>query len=1061
VEFKNTGDGLCVAFSSASAAIACAVQIQQRFERRYRRAEQRLHVRIGLSAGESTVSEGDYFGMPTVEAARLCDRAGPDEILISPAVRMLAGRVSNAELKSVGELELKGLPEPMEAFSVPWRPLEPEAGPGFGGMPLPSTLRSVPSVAYVGRAEERALIELASEAARQGDRQIVLLSGEPGIGKTRLASYSALSAHGEGFAVSWGACSEEVVAPFEPWIAACTHLAQHAPEEALRAHVQRHGGELTRLTRAVQSRLPDTPAPQTSDPETERYLLFSAVADFLDELARAVPVCLVLDDFHWADSQSIALLKHAVRTVEQSRLLVLVTYRDSDLTRGHPLSATLADLRRIDGAQRIALRGLAPDEVAQVMSAAAGHDLDEDGTALATDVAAETGGNPFFVAELLRHLLESGVVVFDERSSRWRVDRSRGVGLPDSLRDVIEQRVDRLGTRARETLSTAAVIGRSFEVELLGRLMGGSETALLDLLEAAVAASLLHESTEEIGRFEFAHALINEALYETLGRTRRARLHHQVALALEELYGNDPGERVADLALHWRLATVAVDRGKASEYARRAGEQALERLAPSEAARWFGDALELLDDGDSVEHCEALIGLGEAQRQNGDGAFRQTLLDAAGLAVRLGHPELQARAVLANTRGWVASVGAVDDGRVRALEAALDALPARGPQRPLLLVQLAIEISFANDFERVQALCDEAIATARSADDTTLLARVLIGASAAFFLVRLPDTLAHRLELTREAITLAERTGDPQLQARAWMWRREAGFQAGDLEMIEQALERTCHFADRAGDITARWTTIIAACDRAMLAGDLAGAEAKAIEAATFGTQNAEPDAALVAGLQIFMIRQEQRRLSEIAALVAARARETPGLPSLQMAVACCELEAGNLDAARATLKRFAEHDFADFPHDAGWLAAMSRCTDIAAACQERVAARKLYELLLPYRSQFGYSGYTIFCSVERMLGRLALLVGDLDLADRHLAAAEAVHERLGARLQLAWTRIDQAKVLIARRSDGDRARELLEHARNQADEVGGELARRAAEELLCASFAEPAPARS
>ncbi|HEX5194647.1 MAG TPA: adenylate/guanylate cyclase domain-containing protein, partial [Solirubrobacteraceae bacterium] len=180
-EFKNSGDGLWVAFASASAAVECAVLIQQSFERRYRRAEQRLHVRIGCSAGESTVRDGDYFGMPPVEAARLCDHAPADGILISAAVRLLAGRAQDVELESVGRLELKGMPEPIEAFAVSWRPLEPEAGAAseLGGPPLPLVLRSVPSVAYVGRAEERALIERARDTARGGRRQVVLVSGEP------------------------------------------------------------------------------------------------------------------------------------------------------------------------------------------------------------------------------------------------------------------------------------------------------------------------------------------------------------------------------------------------------------------------------------------------------------------------------------------------------------------------------------------------------------------------------------------------------------------------------------------------------------------------------------------------------------------------------------------------------------------------------------------------------------------------------------------------------------------------------------------------------------------
>src|ERR1700730_8911020 len=263
-EVKNTGDGLMVAFSSASAAVKCAVSMQQLFERRYRKPEQGLHVRIGVGAGESTLKDGDYFGMPSIESARLCAQAPTDGILISAAVKMLAGRCDGVEFASAGELELKGIPEPVEAFSVSWAPLREEACTA-GGWPLPAVLRSVPPVSYVGRVDERAAIEEAMVLARDRARQLVLLSGEPGIGKTRLASYAAHRAHAEGFAVCWGACSEELAVPYEPWIEVCSQLVEHTPQELLQNHVERHKGELGRLARNLKRRVEDLPEPQTSD----------------------------------------------------------------------------------------------------------------------------------------------------------------------------------------------------------------------------------------------------------------------------------------------------------------------------------------------------------------------------------------------------------------------------------------------------------------------------------------------------------------------------------------------------------------------------------------------------------------------------------------------------------------------------------------------------------------------------------------------------------------------------------------------------------------------------
>ncbi|HXW58884.1 MAG TPA: AAA family ATPase, partial [Solirubrobacteraceae bacterium] len=662
-EVKNTGDGLMVAFPSASEAIECAVAMQQAFERRYRDAEQAMHIRIGLGAGESTVKDGDYFGMPSIEAARLCAQAPADGILISATVKLLAGRCEGIDFHSAGELELKGFEEPVQAFSVSWAPLAQETG-ASSRWPLPVVLRSVPPVSYVGRTEERAALEEAMALARSGQRQVVLLSGEPGIGKTRLASYAAHHAHAEGFAVCWGACSEELAAPYEPWIEVCSQLVEHAPRELLQRHMERHGGELSRLVRSLVVRIPELPAPQSSDPETERYLLFSAVAGLLGQIAEAVPLCVVLDDLHWADAQSLALLKHLLRTIEQGSLQVIASYRESDLGKDHPLTGVLADLRRAHGIQRIVLHGLGADEVAQIMTAVAGHELDKDGLELAAQIARETDGNPFFVAEILRGLDESGALVFDEETGRWSIDRSAGIALPESIREVIERRIERLGGESMEALRLAAVIGREFDLRLLCVALDVDEAGLLDRVEAAMAASVLAESSEEVGRFRFVHGLINQTLYEGISATRRARMHQRVAEALEELYAANPGDHLAELALHWRLAAVSVDKARAADYAMRAGQQALEKLAPAEAVKLFADAVELLGETDSRERCQALIGLGEAQRQTGDGAYRETLLEASRMAAGLEDAELAARASLASGRGAAPSTyGAIDEER--------------------------------------------------------------------------------------------------------------------------------------------------------------------------------------------------------------------------------------------------------------------------------------------------------------------------------------------------------------------------------------------------------------
>lgn len=609
-EVKNTGDGLMVAFASPSGAVECGVRMQQLMERRNRSTDEQLHLRIGIAAGEATIEGGDYFGMPSIEAARLCDKAASDGILVSAAAKMLVGRQEELSFESVGMLELKGIPEPFEAFAVGWEPLGSEEV--VGGSVLPAVLRSVPQMAYVGRAGEHRWLGGMSREVRDGRRRIVFLSGEPGIGKTRLAAHTALDNHNAGFTVCWGAAAEDLGAPYGPWIQALSHYVEHAPDEVLVAHVERHGGEITRLLRdSLPKRVAEVPAPQQADPETGRYLLFEAVAGLLQAGCDHGPMLLVLDDLHWADSQTLSLLKHVAAATSDSALLVLGIYRESDLDRGHPLVDALADLHRLDGVERRALGGLEVDEIAEVVAAVASIEMDAAGLELARDVAQETDGNPFFVAEILRHLTESGAIS-QGSGGQWELRTPiADLGLPHSLREVVCRRVERLGDELEQILTVAAVVGLTFDVELLDLLVDGDEEELLDALEGALKASVLVESPQRAGRFRFAHPLIKHAVYDAIGATRRGRLHRRVAEALEQLCRTDSGERLvaefledtvgsaggsaAILAYHWREAG---DSERAVDYLTKAAERAELGGAQAETVALFNQALELIPEGD-------------------------------------------------------------------------------------------------------------------------------------------------------------------------------------------------------------------------------------------------------------------------------------------------------------------------------------------------------------------------------------------------------------------------------------------------------------------------------
>jgi class 3 adenylate cyclase/tetratricopeptide (TPR) repeat protein len=1023
-EVKNTGDGLMVAFSSASAAVDCAVLMQQRFERRYRRAEQSLHIRVGLGAGESTVKDGDYFGTPSVEAARLCDRAPSDGIYVSATVKLLAGRAGEHGFESVGALELKGFPDPVEVFAVSWAPLG-EEGDVPGGWPLPAVLRSVPRLAYVGRDGERALLGAAVTAARAGARQAVLLSGEPGIGKSRLAAFVASGAHGGGFAVCWGGCNEDVGAPYEPWIEVCTQLVEHAPDQVLAAHLEGYGGEVSRLARNLGRRVPGVPAPQSSDPETERFLLFKAVTGLLADVSASLPVCVVLDDFHWADGQSVALLKHVVRSLERAPLTMIVTYRDTDLGKDHPLTGLLADLHGLEGVERIALQGLGAGEVGQVLSAAAGHELDDDGVALAGEIAQETNGNPFFVEEVLRSLLESGRLEYDEASGRWAVDRSTAIGLPESVRDVVERRVARLGADAREALTVAAVIGRSFDLEVLSRVVDAPESRLLDQLEAAVAASLLDESTEQVGRFRFVHALINQTLYEGLGATRRARLHHRVAQALEELCGSDPGERLGELALHWRLATTAVDQQKAAEYAARAGQRALDQLAPAQAARLFGDAVELYEPGDTAARCRALIGLGEAHRLVGAAAHRETLLEASRIAAALENPELAARAVLENSRGLPSAVGEIDTELLAAIERALELDDGSDPaRRARLLAIQALELSYDQaSLERRRAISEDAVTLARDSGDPTALAAVLREAWTTIFSA---DTLARLDEISEELLVAAASAQDPAL---GW-WARQheclTSVMLGRFERAAAALEQLESITDDLGQPALRWHAAVMRCSWEQLHGNLDAADQHRERALALGQDAVPVNAALYYGANLSMVRVHQGRGEEVITMLEGGVATYPGIPAWRAGLAAAYCRIGALDKASAIIEDAASDRFAHVPWDPPRMTALVLYADAAAQAGSLAAAEPLYELLEPWADQVVYSDPVGYGHARLWLGALAHTLGRDGAAVEHLEFACRFHEENRLLEWAAESHIWLARAL-ARAGNTEAARE---HAR-------------------------------
>ena len=1052
-EVKNTGDGVMAAFESASAAVACAVSIQQSFERRNRQSDVQLLVRIGVSLGDATLTDGDYFGLPVIEAARLCDRAQGGQILAKEIVGHLASGRDGRAFKPVGELELKGIPEAVSALEVTWAPLEIDET----SLPLPPRLQELPPGSFVGRkVEQERLTELLAEAGA-GNRRVVLISGEPGIGKTRLATQAALAARSEAAVVLYGRAEEELAIPYGPWIEAVSHYVDCASESTLRAHVESHGGELARLVPGLGSRVAELPAPRDTDPDTERYLLWGAVLGLLESASRDAPLVLVLDDLHWADKPTLQLIKHVTSQAVALRAVIIATYRESDMTRGHPLVELLADLHREPGVERIALKGLREDDIVAIMERGAGHELDASGRALANDVYLETDGNAFYAGELLRHLLDVGGI-YQLESGRWSVrgDVSE-LGLPESVHEVLGRRIERLGEPTRKALSIASVIGRDFDVDLLARVSESSEDELLELLEEATAASVLSESANVPGRFAFAHALVNHTLYEELGTTRRARLHRRVAEALEDMLGDDPGERVAELAQHWGKATTAVDLEKAIHYAQLAAERALSELAPAEAVRWYTQAREFDEQDAHADHtrrCDLLIGLGEAQRQAGEAAFRETLLEASRIAAELGDAGRAAAAALANSRGVQSVLGEVDVQRMEAIDRAIELDGFANPARCARLMSLqALELQFGPANERGQALAHEAIARARDAGDDRALAHVLRDG---LLLLDGPDNdLEFRRGLVDELLDKSERLADPALQFWGAYVDVILGVESCDFERAHESLDRMRALADSLGQPVLHWFSCYFDACWQLMHGDLAEAERLTERAMQIGNESGEPDVFMVYGAQIQEIRWMQGRSQEMVELVEQGVEANPGIPAWRAGLTQLYCWLDRSEDAAPIVEQAAADRFEHLPRDLVLLTALAFYADAASQIEPNGPAEILYRIMEPWPDRMIWNGANAYGQVGMYLGLLATACGWDERADEHLAKACEFHEENGfwfwaARSHLGWAQA------LARRGDKERAHAQAQRALELARERGYAVIEPRAAAVLEAGSAAP-----
>ncbi len=1033
---KTLGDGVMAVFRSASDAVDAAATAQRGVARhnRWDGEEAALEVGMGLACGDVVLEDTDCFGTPVVEAAGLCGAAAGGQILASELVSAVAG--GGPRFVAGATHHLQDLPAPVASVVVEW---EPEGGVG---PPLPAGLEYPWASPFVGRAKECDRLREMWKDAMEGGRRVALVTGEPGIGKTRLVSQFARGAQDEGAVVLYGGCEEGLGFPYQAFGGALGAYAAACRAEDLRKLVGPLGGELVRVLPTLAERLPGLPEPLRAEPETERYRLFEAVAGLFANLSATAPVLLVLDDLHWATPPDLALLRHVVRHHDMGPLLVIAAYRDTEVTPAAPLATVLADLWQEPGAERLRLSGLDEGAVGELLEGTTGEVLDALGDTLARAIHTQTEGNPFFVGEVMRHLADSGAVL--RRAGPVAADQLLAeLGTPAGVREVVSRRLFRLPDAVRDVLGLAAVIGREFDVSLLASASPAGADAVLDALERAEEARLVAPLVPfRPDRYVFGHSLLRNTLYDALSARRRARWHLRVAKGLEARGREDD---VPDLAYHFSAAGTAGDPARTVTYAARAGDQAGERLAYEQAAGYYTLALDALASAavlDPVRRAALLMARAEAWRRAGEIEHaREGFLAVAREAQGAERPERMARAVLGV--GEVSAVWGTDPELVDLLETALEGLGGgHGELRACLLARLG-QALYYSDPERRLELSRQAVEAARQADDPAALAAVLRARHVA---LSGPDGMAERQQVADELVRLAEEAAEPELALHGHGWRfvdrLETGDRAGavaDLAAhaeLARSLRQPLHLRD-----SAMWRATMAT-----LEGRFDEAEHEAEEAYTIGQQARDPAAEMVYIVQRAWLLMDAERVDELSPVRDAVGRMAEAVPesvapAWRSPWALMAALGGAGDEARDEFEAVVDVALPGMPRDVPWLPCL---VILAATCAELGDAGRapvLYELLRPYagRVLVPDRGFACRGAIDHYLGQLAALEERFDVAAAHFEAALALNRRLDARPLMARTQCEYARVLVAagHPSGGWRAAGLARQALGLATALG------------------------
>jgi len=888
---------------------------------------------------------------------------------------------------------------------------------------------------FVGREDPLDRLRAGVDQALSGHGNVLLLVGEPGIGKTRTSEELVTYARMRGAQALWGRCYEgEGAPPYWPWMQIIRSYVVDGEPQTLMSEMGPGAADIAEIVSEVRERLPGLPTPPKLAPEEARFRLFDSITTFLRNASQRQPLVLVLDDLHWADKPTLLLLEFLVNELEGTRILVLGTYRDVDISRQHPLEQTLAVLARSQTGDRVLLRGLTDEDVGRFLELTSGR---TPPGALVDAVFRETEGNPFFVHEVVRLLQSDGRLDQPEDVTSWSVE------IPQGVRQVVGRRLDGLSEACNRVLTVGSVIGREFDLRVLAAAGEIGEDTALELLEEAEDARILAEVTGTPGTYRFSHALIRETLYDEVRTTRRVRLHRRIAGVLDEHYAEHPEPHLAELAYHYCEAAPGGDVDKAVEYAERAARRATDAVAYEEAAVHYDRALAALEAREPLDEtraCELLLaGAQELFRSGAAEASAERYHRAIEVARRIGSALHLAVGVI----GWieVMMVSASDPEKQAAIEEALEKIGNEYPAiRGRLLLRLAGQLMWMGDPDRVRAIAEEGVALIDAADRRDIDA-VTESLSLQNMLLLERHQVEERLAAANRVAEFAREVGDVRREMGAiglTVAQYAERFDAPS-RMEQLAYYRRLGDEVRQPDASALVGNAEAAA--ALEQGRLADARAHAWSARQHGMRVTPERTVQFYGLQIWALRRFQGRLAETEETLLAGIERYPGSLMWRCLLVCTYAELGRSEPARREIDGYASRDFAELRTDpllgSDLYALLS---DACFAIDYADPAQRLYELLTPMEPYLAMLGLQAAQGAgARHLGNLATLQGRFDVAQGHFESAIENETRAGSLGWLPRTQHDLARMLLTRDASGDRdrAQGLLAQAMETSQELG------------------------